>query len=156
MKQKILVAFDDSDNAMRSVKYVAETFKPEYEITLFSVVPDTAALCQMNSPELTPYFHSKQVTFCALEDKKRELLAESLEKAKDLLISFGIKKSNITLKIETKKKGIARDVVAEAHMGYDILVMGRRGLSGIMEFMLGSISLKILNLAKDVSILVVN
>jgi len=63
MGQKILVAFDDSENAMRAVEFIATSFTKEQEITLFSVIPDTAAICDMNSPSLTPYFISKQTEF---------------------------------------------------------------------------------------------
>ena len=56
----------------------------------------------------------------------------------------------------TRKKGIARDIIDEARNGYDTVVMGKRGLSGIKEFFLGSVSQKVLNGAKDVSVLLVN
>ncbi len=71
MGRKILVAIDDSENAMRAVQFVAEAFTQDQTLTIFSVVQDTAALCEMNSPELTPYFISQQESFCVLEDKKK-------------------------------------------------------------------------------------
>ncbi|MBW1722625.1 MAG: universal stress protein [Deltaproteobacteria bacterium] len=156
MRRRILVALDDSENAMRAVEYVADTFSPKQEVTLFSVLPDTAAICDMNSPELTPYFRAEQGVFCALEDKKKELLKSVQEKAKKVLLGAGFQEDNITLKLETKKKGIARDIVNEAGEGYDTVVMGRRGISGLKEFFLGSISQKVLSLSKDFSILLVN
>ena len=86
MRRKILIAFDDSENAMRAVSYVAETFSKNVRLTLFSVLHDTAALCDMNSPELTPYFKSQQHAFCVLEDKQKELVSEAQLKAKALLM----------------------------------------------------------------------
>ena len=71
-------------------------------------------------------------------------------------MTAGFNADNITLKTEPKHKGIARDIVSEAQQGYDIVVLGRRGLSSIREFFLGSISQKVLHLAKDMSILLVN
>ena len=71
MGQRILVAFDDSENAMRAVEYIAHSFTKDHRITLFCVIPDTAAICDMNSPSLTPYFLSRQADFCALEDEKK-------------------------------------------------------------------------------------
>ena len=70
MSLKILIAFDESENAMRAVKYVAKSILPSAEIMLLYVSIDNEALCKMNSPELTPYFKSQQSTFCAMEDKK--------------------------------------------------------------------------------------
>ena len=71
MEKKILVALDDSENALRAITYLAENFNVNNEITILSIVQDTAALCGMNSPELTPYFKSQQSNFCVLEDKKK-------------------------------------------------------------------------------------
>ncbi len=155
MGEKILVAFDDSENAMGAVEYIARTFTKEQQITLFCVVPDTAALCDMNSPSLTPYFVEKQAIFCGLEDQKKELIDEAMHKAKELLLTAGFEEKNITLKVQTKKKGVVRDIIDEAHSGYDTIVLGRRGLSGIKEFILGSVSQKVLHLARDISVIVV-
>ena len=55
-----------------------------------------------------------------------------------------------------KKSGIARDIVNEANDGYDVVVIGRRGISGIKELFLGCISQKVLSLAKDISICIIN
>jgi len=94
--------------------------------------------------------------FCSLEDKKKELIEAAANRAKDLLLKAGFKKEKITVKVQVKKKGIARDIVAEAESGYDTLVMGRRGLSGIKEFVMGSVSQKVLHSIKDVSIVIVS
>lgn len=156
MTPKILIAFDDSENAMRAVQYVAESFSPEHAVTLYSVLPDTASLCEMEGSELTPYFKSQQQAFCALEEKKKSLVNDALARAREVLLQAGFSAERITLKVEPKKKGVARDLVAEARNGYDLIVVGRRGISGIKEYFLGSVSQKVLNLAKQSSILVVN
>jgi len=156
MSQNILIAFDDSENALRAVEYVAKYLTKQSRVTLFSVVPDTAALCDMNSPELTPYFKSQQDSFCILEDKKRELLSGAQSKAKAILVENGFKEDQVQIKSEPKKKGIARDIADEAKSGYDLIVVGRRGASAIREFFLGSTSQKILNLVHDKSLFIVN
>ena len=108
MGRKILVAFDDSKNAMRAVQFVAETFSPDNKITLLSVLQNTAALCEMNSPELTPYFVSQQDSFCILEDKKKGLVEDAIEKAKSVLMDAGFKPNNITIKLIPQKEGDRR------------------------------------------------
>lgn len=156
MSQKILIAFDDSENAMRAVEYVARTFTNDCQVELFCVLPDTAALCDMNSPELTPYFKSQQHAFCTLEDQKKSLIEDAFLKAKQSLLDSGFDAENITIATRSKKKGIARDIVDESKSDCDLVVIGRRGVSGIKDYFLGSISQKILHLATDVSILIVN
>ncbi len=156
MNKKVLVAIDDSENAMRAVEFIANSFAKDSKITLFNVIPDTAALCEMNSPELTPYFKSQQSSFCVLEENKKELVNQAVQKARNILVDAGFDENNITVKSEVKKSGVARDIVKEAESGYNVIVMGRRGVSGIRDFILGSVSQKVFNLAKDISVLVVN
>ena len=156
MGKRILVAFDDSDNSMRAVELIAQAFTHDHEITLYSVLPDTAAICEMYSPELTPYFLSQRDAFCSIEDAKKGLVEGAIKRAENLLQNAGFERKNIKVKVETQKKGIARDIINEASSGYDVVVLGRRGLSGIKEFLLGSISQKVLHSTKNVSVLLVD
>jgi len=153
MSYKILIAMDDSENAMRAVDYVANCLSKNSEITLFSVLMDTVTICDMHSPELIPYFRSQQDSFCSIEDKKKELVDQALKRAKELLTAAGFEETVIRIKVETKKRGVARDIIDEAHRGYDTLVIGRRGIAGIKEFFIGSVSHKVLNALNDVSII---
>lgn len=156
MAKKILVAFDDSENAIRAVQFVVDTFSRDHKVTLFSVLQDTAALCDLNSPELTPYFKEQQNSFCVLEEKKKSLVETALEKAGRMLREAGFDDDGITVKVDTKSKGVARDIIDESRNGYDLVVLGRRGVSGIRDFFFGSVSQKVVQASKDVSILVVN
>ena len=97
MAKKILVAIDDSENAIRAVEFVANTFTTDNRITLFNVVQDTATMCEMNSPELTPYFTSQQSSFCLLEEKKKDLVTKALQKSKTILMDAGFEEKNITI-----------------------------------------------------------
>jgi len=156
MEKRILLAIDDSENAMRAVEFVSKSFTPDHQVTLLSVLPDTAALCEMYSPELHPLFVSQRDAFCSIEDKKKDLVNEAITKAKGLLMNAGFEEKNIAIKVETRKKGIARDIINEAQSGYDTIVLGKKGHSRIREFFLGSISQKVLHSAKDVSVLLVD
>lgn len=154
MQTKILLAMDDSENALRAVSLVAASFDRQTRVTLFNVGVDTATLCQMDSPALTPYFKSQQAQFCALEEKKRGLVDEALKKARQMLLEKGFDADRVDTKITPKKMGIARDILSEARTGYDLIVIGRRGLSGVKEFFSGSTSNKIFNYAKDIAVLI--
>jgi len=156
MDKNILVALDDSENAMSAVESLAENFTPDHKVTIFSVVPDTAAVCEMYSPELSPHFMSERRDFCSLDHMKKELINEAQQKAKEILVQAGFKEENINSKVENSKKSVARDIIEEAKSGYDTVVLGRRGISGIQEFLLGSVSNKVVTSAKDVSVFVVD
>ena len=156
MEKKILVALDDSENSLRAVEFVSRTFTPDHEITLFSVLQDVTALYEHYSPELTPYFLTQRDAFTSLDDKKRDLIQDAAEKARDLLVKAGFEEKNIKVIIEDQKKGIARDIINEAGAGYDAIIMGRRGLSGLTGFILGSVSQKVLHSVKNISVVVVD
>ncbi len=157
MEEKILVALDDSPSARRTVEFMTRILTPDQKnIVLFSVVPDMAALCDMNSPELTPYFLSQNYNLMEIKEQKRRALLSVLETAKNVLTESGFEEGQLQIKIQDKKRGIARDIIDEACSGYTLVVMGRRGLSGVEEFLLGSVSQKVLHTVKDISVLIVN
>lgn len=155
-EQKILVAIDDSENAMRAVDQVAKIFNPSNRITLFSVIQDTITYFNINHPELTPYFLEQQAHFLEIDEKQKTIVEDAQQKARDILLAAGFKDENITVIARAKAEGIARDIITEAESGYDVIVMGRRGLSGIEEFLLGSVSQKVLHSIKNISVLIVS
>lgn len=155
MAKKILIPIDDSANALRAAEFVAKSLATDNQVTLMNIMLDTAALCQMDSPELIPLFKVQQTSFCILENKKRELVKNALNQAKETLVAAGFSADHIGIKIQDKQLGVARDILAEAKNGYDLIVIGRRGMSGIKEFFMGSISQKVLSGAKDISVLIV-
>jgi nucleotide-binding universal stress UspA family protein len=91
-----------------------------------------------------------------LEDKKKDVVSDAGQNAMAFLVESGFQKELISIKIENKKNNVAKDIVEEARSGYDLVVLGRRGLSGMKDYFLGSISQKVLHMATDVSLLFVN
>ncbi len=156
MGKKLLVALDESENAMEAVRFLARSFTPDHEVTLFNVIMDISSVCSLNSPELHPLFLQQQINFCIIEDKKKELVNQSISEARKILLGAGFPEKNITVKIENRKKGVAQDIIDETRLGYDAVVMGRRGLSGIAEFFIGSVSQKVLHGTKDLSVILVS
>lgn len=156
MAKKILIAFDESENSMRAVDFIGTNFAADCSVTLFNVLLDTEAMCAMESPELTPYFKAEQSAFCSLEDKKKELVSQAMQKARRDLVNCGFNTDRVETKTVVREKGVARDIIKEIQNGgYDLVVLGREGLSGVKEFFLGSVPQKIIQGAKNVSVLLV-
>ncbi len=155
MANNVMIAFDDSENAMRAVNFVACHFTPGATITLFSVLLDTETMCAMNSPELTPYFKTQQQTFCSLEDKKNQLIEKAAQAARNCLTAAGFSPERVHAKAIKRSRGVARDIIQEADSGYDVVVIGKKGLSALQEFFFGSVSQKVLQGVKTASVLAV-
>ncbi|MBW2107766.1 MAG: universal stress protein [Deltaproteobacteria bacterium] len=157
MAKRFLVALDKSNNSLRAVKFVATTISPEATVTLISIVSDPAAACELRGPSLASVFTENMKTFCVIEDAKKAALEGFLEEAKKTLIKAGFAPKNVAVRIRKQKAGVARDILSEAKRGkYDAVVVGRRGVSGVRQFVFGSVSNKIVNRAEKVSVIVVD
>lgn len=155
MGKNVLIAFDDSENAMRAVNFAAQHFGRDENITLFSVLEDSQSLCEMNSPELTPYFRSEQQAFCSLEDKKRELIETAIESARQCLINSGFDSDRVKVKTQKRTASVAKDIIAEAGAGYDVVVIGKLGVSGLQDFLFGSVAQKVIHGVKNAAVVTV-
>lgn len=156
MPKKILMAIDNSKNSLKAVNYVAQTIRPDSQITMLSIIPDPTAACGLDGPSLMPIFKANIETFCTIEDAKMSAVEGFMEEAKKVLVKAGFSEKNILIRIRKKKAGIARDILKEAQTGkYDTLVIGRRGLTGIKQFVSGSISHKIIENAGHITVTVV-
>lgn len=157
MAKKILLALDNSKNSLKAVKYVANALNTDAAITVLSILPDPTAGCGLDSPALIPLFKENMKTFCTLEEAKKVAVEGFLDEAKKTLVKAGFPSKNIAVKVRKKKTGIARDILKEAARGkYDTIVIGRRGLTGIKQFLFGSVSNKVVQLAQNASVIVVD
>ena len=157
MANRILLAADNSKNALQAVDYAVKTFKPDSTITLLSILPDPTQGCELSGPSLAPIFKENIEAFCTIEDAKKSAVEGFMEEAKKKLEKAGFPDKNIAIRVRKKKSGIARDIVKEATQGkYDTLVIGRRGLTGIKRYVFDSVSNKILQLADNITVTVVD
>lgn len=156
MSKKLLLAVDNSKNSLNAVKYVAQNINPNMQVTILSIIPDPTAACGLDGPSLMPLFKANVQTFCTIEDAKKAAMEGFMDEAKKILVKAGFPEKNVATRIRKKKAGIARDILKETQTGdYDTLVIGRRGLTGIKQFVSGSISHKIMENAKNITVTVV-
>lgn len=68
-----------------------------------------------------------------------------IEESKSMLVNAGIRLDQISVKITGGTSSAARDILEEAKKGdYGTIVLGRRGISMLKEFFMGSVTNKVL------------
>jgi nucleotide-binding universal stress UspA family protein len=146
VRDRILVTTDGSEHSLQAVRYVSSILDPNrFEVVLFHVVtkvPESFIDVEHNIPEHL----YRLVSVEAWEKQQQKAVRESMGKAEALLKDAGFPNEAITLKIDDRKIGIAPDIADESRNGYKALVVGRRGVSDLKDFMLGSVAEHLLGL----------
>ncbi|MFH1154053.1 MAG: universal stress protein [Pseudomonadota bacterium] len=145
-KKKILVPVDGSERALATIRYIAR-FKPfaGTKVVLFNVfnkVPDYY-WDLTNEPMMIQ--RGGGAHLAAWESHNRDLIETFMKKSTALLRTSGFKPEDIIIKIQNRKKGIARDIIAEARKGYAAVVTRRRGFSRVPGLLVGSTADKLLS-----------
>ncbi|MGD8435264.1 MAG: universal stress protein [Syntrophobacterales bacterium] len=137
---RVLVAVDSSDNALRAVDHVGFMLAgTDSSVTLFHTMRHLRRFVPKEvlneAPELEELWKTKA----------GQEIEPFMKKAKEMLLQAGLKESQITKKVVDGSRSAASDILDEArNNGYGTIVMGRRGLSGVKEFFMGSVSSKVL------------
>ena len=156
MTAKILIPFDESECAQNTVTYVAKNLNKDDEVTLFHVVPNTAAACGLNSPSLTPYFEKERNAFCRMEEEREKMMRDTLEAARHKLIHAGFAKDKVYIKTQPQGKKISDDIIHEAQKGkYSTVAMGRSSTSGLREFFIGSNASRVIH-ALNIPVIIID
>ena len=154
MEKKLLLAIDGSKNSLTALDYVGRLFKncPETTLVLFHVLPPIPPIYKEES-SMDPM---AQKHLAQWKEKQQEAIEGVLKKSKERLIKSGWPESQIQIRAQEKRIGIARDILFEAEKGiYDAVVIGRRGLSKVVELFLGSVSNKVIQGANELPVWVV-
>jgi len=155
---KILLALDASEGAMKGVDYVCAMLgKSDSEVALLHVIRDVNPLIWGHEGE--DFIPSKQTVDTAAkwsEDVRMEM-APVFDEAGIRLINAGFDPNRVTTKFITGMGSRAGAIVEEAKEGgYGTIVVGRRGLSKVQDFFMGRVSNKVLHLAKNMAVWIVD
>ena len=134
---KIIIALDGSASSMRSVEYVGNIMKgSNSEIKLVHVIRSG---------------YSEYL-------KELEIRIESFfESAKKKLQRSGIDPKTISTKIISGAQSRAVAIYHEATQSkFDTIVVGRRGLSRVQSFVMGRVSNKVIQIAKNKAVWIIN
>jgi nucleotide-binding universal stress UspA family protein len=155
----ILVAVDQSDYAHRTVAHLAETIGslPETRVTLLHVMPAKPPGYWDDGHILDKSERSGREALVAQWRWRYEIImGATFAKARGILTRAGVAEERITTRMQARVRGIARDILNEANRGgYNILAFGRRG-SGSSTLNLGSRATKILESARNCTLVMVN
>jgi nucleotide-binding universal stress UspA family protein len=142
MEKKILIGVDDSrhtENALRYAFSLHETVN-DLKYLLFHVQP-TISQYLLDEAKRKP---SAYADLKKLMGKSDQVAQSLLDKCKARMVSLGIAENDIQLMTLPRKFGVAKDILEySTAMLYDAILLGRRGLSGLAEIFIGSVSANI-------------
>ena len=145
-QRRILVAFDGSKAAMESVHYLSRvTALSGDKVVLYHVYSPLPEYYWDMEGYSDPVLYSDRLReSTAWERQSKSVIEEKLAAAQHTLHLAGFQKNQVKLKIVDRQVGFARDIIAEARNGYDLVVIGRKGTSDLAPAVFGGVSFKLL------------
>jgi len=154
IRRKILIAVDGSDQALEAVRYISMIVPPDLtEVVLLSVGTGFPEVYwDMNR---NPLYQSKKVKVEKWLADNQLVLGEFKEKAFKILSDAGFPEEAVTVKTQTKKTNILKDIVQESYQDYQALVVGRSGISRLKDLFVGSMAFKLIENVRHIPVIVV-
>ncbi|BBO83730.1 universal stress protein [Desulfosarcina ovata] len=144
MEKKVLIAVDDSRHSENALRYAAELrgTVQEMKFVLFHV-----------EPTISQYLLDEARTKPGANAELQSLMRKSHEKARamlgryqELMVSLGVPEESIAQISLPRKFGVGKDVLEYGTaLVYDAIIVGRRGISGLTEVFMGSVSTNIVD-----------
>ena len=159
MAHKVVIALDSSAGAWSAVEYVAEAFgqTPGVQVTLLHVLSGLPPAFWDDGHILEEKEKESRQRLVAGWQKEQEKKWQGLvKKAHDRLTKEGMSKDAVVNKFKPKYYDVAEDILSEAEAGsFNTIVMGRRGLGKAKTLLLGSVTNKVVQNAKDCAVIIV-
>lgn len=153
-RKRILLAVDGSEQAFEAVRYVSRLLPPNrMEVVLFHVM--TRVPESFWDMEKEPTLRQKLGDTGSWESQQKKEIQEFMEKARCLFLDQNIPEDAVSIKIQERKVGIARDIIHESQKDYDGVVVGRWGMSMLKDFLWGSIANKLIGRLINIPLCVV-
>jgi len=149
--KKVLVCVDNSENALRAVEHTGAMLSgTECHITLFHTKSHIRRFVPLDVLENAPGLDE------VWRKKAEEEIVPYMTRAKEILLKLGLKEGNIDIKIIDGSRSVADDIV-KATKGDDFgtIVLGRRGISKVEEFFIGSVTRKVIQHAVGFTVWIV-
>ena len=149
--KQVLIAIDSSENALRAVDHAGFMLSgTDCPVMIFHTMRHLRRFVPQEvlneAPELEELWKTKA----------GQEIEPFMTKAEEMLVKAGVSESQISKKIIDGSRSAASDILEEARNNeYGTIVMGRRGISGVQEFFMGSVSSKVLQNATGMAVWIV-
>jgi nucleotide-binding universal stress UspA family protein len=142
-KIRILLALDGSDQSFEAARYVSQFFLPKrLDLVIFHVtskIPES-----FWDIEKSPTYNHQLAPVAAWSTQEETRIQKFMEKARRMFIDGGVPEDSVEINIQEKKVGIARDILHEAQTNYDLVVVGRWGVSKLKDLVWGGVANKLI------------
>lgn len=153
-KNKILVAVDGSNQSLDAVRYVSKMLAPQStDVVLFHVMRKIKDA--FRDVGTNPAFHHKVANISAWETTQGIRMQKFMNEARQVLIDEGYPEDSVFIKSHECEVGVARDIIRESNNGYRAVVVGRKGMSRLMDIMMGSIAHKLMEKLSNIPVCLV-
>ena len=150
----ILVAVDGSDQSMHTISYLSRILSPnEVGLEFFHVraeVPE--AFFDEGETAATATYETEIETWKNSRDTQINRFMEDVQKS---FIGAGFPSGSVSVSVQPRKIGIARDIISKSKRGYAAVVIGRNGFGTLPEFMIGSIASKLADAVAHIPLAIV-
>jgi nucleotide-binding universal stress UspA family protein len=147
---RILLAIDGSERSFAASVYLCNVLSRQAEIVLFHVMAEAPEA--FRDVSANPSAEKENYPLSVWKTRQEETTYEFVTVACDILIASGFSKEIISVKTRTLRSGVARDILNESHQDYDMLVVGRTGISKIEGITLGIVASKLVDVVAPPSI----
>ncbi|MBF0225454.1 MAG: universal stress protein [Desulfobacterales bacterium] len=155
MEKKFLLAVDDSLHSKQAI---------EYAVSLASVITDVNFTLLNVQPAISGFLLDEAKTDSKANIAVKKLIKKNTEKSnailenlKSSMVNLGIPVDKITTISQPRILGLAKDILERAISElFDVIIIGRRGLTGLQEVFMGSVTNKILDHIESTPICIVD
>ena len=155
MEKKILLAVDDSIHSRRTLDYAARmrSVIPQLTVTLFHVQPSISQFLLEEAKRSLP----AQAELKKIILKNDEAAQALLARYKDALLRAGMPEETIQLASSPRQLGLAQDILDYAqNRWFDAILVGRRGISGLQQMVMGSVTSSLIENSRVIPIWLVD
>jgi nucleotide-binding universal stress UspA family protein len=152
-KKRLLLAVDGSERALQTVRYACEVeaFR-EMEVVLYHVfnsIPESYYDIEREPKSVKAVRHVR-----AWETEQRKIIRRYMDDARKVLTDGGHSPEAVSINIHDRRRGVARDIIAEAREGYHAALIRRRGAGALKNMILGSVTGKLIEKLNFIPLLI--